>query len=188
MKRKPNSTTLSDSELVLLAKKKRSDFGLLYEKYFDQLFRFVFKKLGGIEETAGDITQLVFMKAMANLDKYEDRGFPFSSWLYRIAQNEVALFFRNEKKNYSVPIDENRISELASEADLGSNMTIEQQEELIEMLNGLEESQLEFIELRFFQALSFKEIAEIYNITEANAKMKVYRILEKIGKKWKGEK
>ena len=69
MKRKPNSTTLSDSELVLLAKKKRSDFGLLYEKYFDQLFRFVFKKLGGIEETAGDITQLVFMKAMANLDK-----------------------------------------------------------------------------------------------------------------------
>ncbi|MEJ6617516.1 MAG: RNA polymerase sigma factor [Crocinitomicaceae bacterium] len=188
MNRKPNSNIFSDAELVLLAKKKRSDFGLLYEKYFDQIFRFVFKKLGGMEDTAGDITQLVFMKAMANLDKYEDRGFPFSSWLYRIAQNEVALFFRGEKKNYSVPIDENRITELATEADIGSKMSVEQQEELVEMLNGLEEGQLEIIELRFFQELSFKEIAEIYTITESNAKMRVYRILKKIGKKWKGEK
>lgn len=188
MKTNRNRKNLSDAELVVLAKKKSADFGLLYEKYFELIFRFVFKKLGGLEDTAGDITQMVFMKAMANINKYEDRGFPFSSWLYRIAQNEVALFFRNEKKNFSVPIDESRIIELASEAELGSNMTMEQQEELIEMLNVLEESHLEIIELRFFQELSFKEISEIYNITEANAKMKVYRILEKIGKKWKGEK
>lgn len=188
MKTKRNRENLSDTELVLLAQKKSADFGLLYEKYFELIFRFVFKKLGGIEETAGDITQMVFMKAMANIHKYEDRGYPFSSWLYRIAQNEVALFFRKEKKNHAVPIDENRITELAVEAQLGASMTMEQQEELIEVLNNLEKEQLEIIELRFFQELSFKEIAEIYNITEANAKMKTYRILEKIGKKWKGEK
>lgn len=188
MKTNRNRENLSDAELVVLAKKKSADFGLLYEKYFEQIFRFVFKKLGGIEESAGDLTQLVFMKAMANINKYEDRGFPFSSWLYRIAQNEVALYFRNQKKNHSIPIDENRITELAVEAQLADSMTIEQQEELIEVLNNLEEEHLEIIELRFFQELSFKEIAEIYNITEANAKMKTYRILEKIGKKWKGEK
>lgn len=188
MKTNRNRENLSDAELVVLAKKKSANFGLLYEKYFEQIFRFVFKKLGGIEESAGDLTQLVFMKAMANINKYEDRGFPFSSWLYRIAQNEVALYFRNQKKNHSIPIDENRITELAVEAQLADSMTIEQQEELIEVLNNLEEEHLEIIELRFFQELSFKEIAEIYNITEANAKMKTYRILEKIGKKWKGEK
>lgn len=188
MKTNRNSKNLSDAELVLLAKKKSANFGLLYEKYFDLIFRFVFKKVGGIEEAAGDITQLVFIKAMANIQKYEERGFPFSSWLYRIAQNEVALFFRREKKNYNVPIDENRITELAIEAQLSSTMTIEQQEVLIEVLNNLKEEQLEIIELRFFQALSFKEIAEIYNITEANAKMRTYRILEGIGKKWKGDK
>ena len=188
LKKEKHSVQLSDSELVLLAKKKRSEFGRLYEKYFDQIFRFVFKKLGGIEDTAGDITQHVFMKAMANIGKYEERGLPFSSWLYRIAQNEVSMFFREQKKQFSVPIDENRIQALASEAEIGSYMTAEQQEELIEVLNNLEESQLDLIELRFFQEMSFKEIAEIYNITEANAKMKTYRILERIGSKWKGEK
>ena len=43
---------------------------------------------------------------------------------------------------------------------------------------------MDLIELRFFQEMSFKEIADIYSITEANAKMRVYRILEKLNKKW----
>ena len=58
-------------------------------------------------------------------------------------------------------------------------------EKLMEMINNLGQEQLDLIELRFFQELSFKEIAEIYSITEANAKMKVYRILEKMNLKWK---
>ena len=127
------------------------------------------------------------MKALANIEKYEDRGFPFSSWLYRIAQNEVNMHFRKAKKNQSVPVDENRIADLASEAEIGSYMSIEDQEQLIEMINDLDDDQMDLIELRFFQELSFKEIAEIYNITEANAKMRTYRILKRIAKKWKGE-
>lgn len=177
----------SDSQLIEMAKEDRRYFGKLYDKYFEQIFRFVFKRLGGLEDEAGDITQQVFIKAMANLDKYEDRGFPFSSWLYRIAQNEVSMFFRNNSKHYSVPVDENRIQDIASEANLSSYMSMLEQEKLIELLNELEESQLDLIELRFFQEMSFKEIAEIYNITEANAKMRTYRILERIGKKWKSE-
>lgn len=144
----------------------------------------MFKRLGGNEEVAGDITQLSFMKAMANLDKYEDRGFPFSSWLYRIAHNEVSMHFRKAKKEMKVPVDENRIQDMAQEANLSGHMSIEEQEMLIEILNSLNDEQSELIELRFFQELSFKEIADIYNITEANAKMRTYRILEKIGKVW----
>jgi len=55
-----------------------------------------------------------------------------------------------------------------------------QQEKLIDLLNNLPPDKLDLIELRFFNGLSFKEIAEIYQITEANAKMKVYRIIEKL--------
>jgi RNA polymerase sigma-70 factor (ECF subfamily) len=180
--------TLSEKELIVLAKKDSKYFGPLYDKYFDQIFRFVFKRLGGLEDVAGDLTQQAFIKAMANMEKYEDRGLPFSSWLYRIAQNEVSMYFRKQKKNYSVPVDENRIQDLASEASISGYMSIEEQELLIEILNGLDESQLELIELRFFQAMSFKKIAEIYNITEANAKMRTYRILERIAKKWGPDK
>ena len=178
---------VDEAILIAHAKKDAKYFGSLYNKYFDQIFRFIFKRLGGDEDLAGDLSQQTFMKALANIEKYEDRGFPFSSWLYRIAQNEVNMHFRKAKKNQSVPVDENRIADLASEAEIGSYMSIEDQEQLIEMINDLDDDQMDLIELRFFQELSFKEIAEIYNITEANAKMRTYRILKRIAKKWKGE-
>lgn len=181
---KRNSSELTDSELVKLAKSESRYFGVLYERYFDPIFRFVFKRVGGDEDLAGDLTQYTFIKAMANIVKYEDRGLPFCSWLYRIAQNEVSMHFRKAKKNYTVSVDENRIKDVAQEACINSYMSEEDQNKLIELINNLDESQMELIELRFFQEMSFKDIAEIYNITEANAKMRTYRILEKLGKNW----
>lgn len=184
MKKRKNIIDISESELIALAKQQSDYFGVLYDRYFEQIFRFVFKRLGGMEDTAGDITQQTFIKAMANLEKYEDRGFPFSSWLYRIAQNEVSMFFRKQKKEVYVPINENSLYELAEEAQIVVSSITEDQDVLIDILNSLEADQLDLIELRFFQSLSFKEIADIYNISEANAKMRLYRILEKLSKKW----
>lgn len=184
LRRTTDIAKLSESQIIALAKKKKRYFGVLYDRYFDQIFCFVFKRLGGNEEVAGDLTQQTFIKAMAHLDKYEDRGLPFTSWLYRIAQNEVSMFFRQQKKSYSVSIDEGRLMDMAGEANLSNHMSMEDQERLIEAINGLKQEHQDLIELRFFQELSFKEIAEIYDITEANAKMRTYRILEKIGKMW----
>jgi len=63
-------------------------------------------------------------------------------------------------------------------------MSIEEQEKLMVHLNNLTDKNSDLIELRFFQELSFKEIAAIYGITEANAKMRIYRVLEKMKKNW----
>lgn len=179
-----NRKNLSESEVIELAKKDAYYFGQLYEQYFEQIYRFTFKRLGGNEEVAGDLTQQTFIKAMANLDRYEDRGLPFCSWLYRIAQNEVSMFFRAQKKSQTVDIDERTFKSLCSETNLDGYMSMEEQEKLVELLNEMEQEHLDLIELRFFQGLSFKEIADIYTITEPNAKMRVYRILEKLNKKW----
>lgn len=184
MFRRKNTVNLTESEVIQLAKKQQDYFGLLYDKYFELIFRFVFKRLGGNEDLAGDITQQTFMKAMANIEKYEDRGFPFSSWLYRIAQNEVMMYFREQKKHVTVEIEERSVLDLMEEANISTAMSQDEQEQLMAILNGMEQEHLDLIELRFFQTLSFKEIADIYSITEANAKMKIYRILEKLNKKW----
>jgi RNA polymerase sigma-70 factor, ECF subfamily len=178
-------STLSEAEIIDLARSDKKYFGMLYERYFDQIFRFVYMRLGGQEDLAGDLTQQTFIKAMTHMNRYEDRGFSFGSWLYRIAQNEVSMHFRKSKKNQEVPVDEGRIKDLADEVDCSGQMSIEDQEKLIEFINELEQEQQDLIELRFFQQFSFKEIADIYNITEANAKMRTYRILERIAKKWK---
>ena len=188
MFKKKNRTQLSDSELVKLAKVKRADFGVLYERYFDAIFRFIFKRIGGDEASTGDLTQQTFMKAMASLEKYEDRGLPFCSWLYRIAQNEVNLFFRANKKDFTLEIEDKQVLHILDEANLGNYMSIEDQEKLVLKLNELPQENRDLIELRFFQDLSFKEIADIYTITEANAKMRIYRILEKMNTNWKENK
>ena len=161
------------------SKEDKKYFGFLYEKYFQQIFVFIFKKVQN-EDLSGDICSKTFIKAMMNIDKYEDRGSPFSSWLYRIASNEVNLFFRAQKKEVTVQINENQVTTLAQEIDLGNN-----EENLHLILNKMEDLPLEksqLIEMRFFEELSFKEIGSIFDITEASAKMRVYRVIESLKK------
>jgi len=76
------------------------------------------------------------------------------------------------------------VTDLFEEAHIVQSMSQDDQEKLIDLLNHMDQEQLDLIELRFFQEMSFKEIADIYAISEANAKMRVYRILEKLNKKW----
>lgn len=183
-----NKKKLTDIELVELSKRNQKHFGELYERYFDTIFRFIFKRLGGNEELASDLTQQTFIKAMGNIFKYEDRGLPFSSWLFRIAQNEVNLYFRSSKKETAIELSEKQVNSIIETAEISNSISEETQETLIKKLQELNQDHLDLIELRFFQELSFKEIAEIYDITEANAKMKIYRILEKIKLNWSSEK
>lgn len=173
---------MSDLELIEASKKDSNYFGELYDRYFEQIYVFIFKQVGGREDVAGDIAQSTFLKAMGNISRYEDRGFPFTSWLYRIASNETKLFFRKNKGTITVAINESTLYEILDEAGVDAEERGEKVAFVIDHLNKLKEKDLEIIELRFFQNMSFKEIARIFEITEANAKMKTYRILERIQK------
>lgn len=170
-----------DQQLVLLAQKDRNAFGLIYEKYFERIYLFAYKRVQD-EAKAGDICQEAILKAMFNIEKYENRGAPFTAWLYRIASNEVNLFFRKSKKILSVEIQEKDLKDIMVEISL---QKIDDQDKLISALNSLKPEHSEIIDLRFFMRYSYKEIAEFYNITEANAKMRVYRILDRLKKGWK---
>lgn len=135
-------------------------------------------------DDTGDICQTAMLKAMMNLPKYEDRGFPFSAWLYRIASNEVNLYFRKQKKNGFIEIKETHIVDLMSEVEIVNSNSIDTQEQLLLILESLKPKESELIEMRFFFKYSFKEIADFYNISEANAKMRLYRIIDKLKTKW----
>lgn len=172
-----------DLKLVKLAKEDKRAFSLLYEKYFEKIFLFIFKRVQD-EAASGDICQETMLKAMFNIDKYEDRGVPFSAWIYRIASNEVNLYFRKSAKVKTVEIQEKHVKEILIEISVHDLSNEEEQERLIKALNSLEPEQSEIIDLRFFMGYSFKEIAEFYGITEPNAKMRVYRILERLKKGW----
>lgn len=155
-------------------------FRPLYKRYYDQIFRFVFRRTAD-KNLSGDICSQVFLKAMQRLDKYQYKGVPFSAWLYRIASNEVTQHFRNTKKNRVVSIDDHRIDDMVDDMEYTDMEALRQL--MIRALDQLKETDLQLIEMRFFEQRPFKEIADILHITESNAKVKTYRILDRLKKK-----
>ena len=143
----------------------------------EKIFIFIVKKTKD-EELTGDLTSQVFLNALLNIKKYEDRGFPFSSWLYMIASNEVNLHYRKNKKVNEVEIQEKDVIHLLD--DIQSINTIEHQEKLVEAMNQLKENDMLLVEMRYFEKKSFKEIGEILQIIHGAAKIKLYRSVEKL--------
>jgi RNA polymerase sigma-70 factor (ECF subfamily) len=164
---------------INLAKNDSMCFAPLYEKYYDQIFRYIFQRVDTVE-TAEDITSQVFLKAINKLDSYEYRGLPFGSWLYRIAKSELYQSFRNNQAVRTVNIDTVHLYEMVEvfQEDT-SQLKLAQ---LLNSMNKLKEIEIQLLELRFFEKRSFKEISQIMSITENNAKVKCFRILIKLKK------
>lgn len=161
------------------AKSDPRSFGPLYRKYHEQIFRYIYQRMDD-EETAFDITSQVFIKAMKNLNKYEYRGVPFSSWLYRIAKSELYQSFRDRKASRTVCVESMHLFEMIEEME--EEDSSENKNKLFSCLGLLKEDDLQLIEMRFFEKRSYREIGEILDITENNAKVKSFRAVEKLKK------
>ncbi|MEM6265512.1 MAG: sigma-70 family RNA polymerase sigma factor [Bacteroidota bacterium] len=168
---------LQEKQQIESARKDRRKFSVLYERYYEQVFLFIFKRAGE-EDLTADICSQVFMKAMLGLPKYTFQGVPFSAWLYRIAINEVNQYFRQSQKQRMVSIESAGLRHLAAEVEPDAPQRDIQ--EVVPLLEKLSPDELQLIELRYFEQLPFKEIAAIYNITENNAKVRTYRLLQKM--------
>tara|TARA_X000000368_G_C23004888_1_gene700674 strand:- start:275 stop:862 length:588 start_codon:yes stop_codon:yes gene_type:complete len=166
-----------EKDYIEAAQKDPSNFGFLYDKYYDSVFRFVFQRTAD-EHTAHDITSEVFFKALKNIQKYQFRGLPFSSWLLRVAQNETMAFFRKNTKRRVVKLKSDHLENLIEKIE--EDHLEEFKPQLIHALKGLKESDLQLIEMRFFEGRAFKEIADITEKKESAVKMKLYRILDKL--------
>src|SRR5579872_2358553 len=112
-----------------------SAFGSLYDYYQPKIYRFVLIKVGRREE-AEDLTHEVFKNAWQSIGSYKNLGFPFSSWLYRIARNQIVDFYRSKKEEASIDkIDpEYFISPASIHLDLGVKMEIERVRAAIQKL------------------------------------------------------
>lgn len=168
-----------EQEQITAAKKNPALFEPLYNKYYEQVFRFCYQRLDD-KETAFDVTSQVFLKAMTNLHKYEYRGVPFGSWLFRIAYSEVNQLYRNNKAMRTLNVETDRLADMMDE--MKEEGREEQIELMIDKLALLEADDLSLIEMRFFEKRAFKEIGDILGITENNAKVKTYRALDKLRK------
>ncbi len=175
---------MKDEEQLLIEKAKNGDgaaFGKLYDLHLAKIYRFVFLKVQR-KQDAEDITQQVFSSAWQNIANYEFKGFPFSSWLYRIAGNAVIDFYRTSKPNISIdqvpeeffsesPGDEDRID---TAIDIGVVKVA---------LAKLETDQQNVLLMKFVEELSNGEIAEIMGKTEGAVRVIQHRALKQLKEK-----
>ena len=151
--------------LVKKAKTRDPDaFGMLYDEYVDQIFRYVYYKVGNLTESQ-DLTGQTFLKAFENIDSYEMRDVAFSSWLYRIAHNLVVDFFRRESKRESVPIDDQPPTASPSGNPVELVLADLESERLYKAMHKLTHNQREVLVLKFIDNLSNAQVAEIMGIS-----------------------
>ena len=155
-----------------------SAFGLLYDYYQSKIYRFIVLKVGRSEE-AEDLTHQVFLNAWQNIKNYKGRGFPFSSWLYRIARNLVIDHYRTLKETASV--DQIDPEYFAAPATI--HFDIDNKSRIGEVrlaISKLDPDYQDVIIMRFVEELSIKESAEALGKSEGAVKLMQYRALKKL--------
>ncbi|SFT46561.1 RNA polymerase sigma-70 factor, ECF subfamily [Algoriphagus locisalis] len=165
--------------LIQQAKSDPAHFRVLYDLYFEEILRFIVRRVGEVEQ-AKDLSQQVFLKALLGLKTYVYKDIPFSSYLYRIAANECHQYFRDSTKVRFVTMDVEIQASLFSELEQESNSRESDLTLLKKALDGVSDQELLLIELRFFEKRGFKEIGFILNVTENLAKVRTYRLLKKL--------
>lgn len=168
---------MQELQWIKRAKEDPRSFEPLYNKYYEQIFRYIYQRMDD-KEMAHDITSQVFLKALNNIQKYEYRGVPFASWLYRIAKSELYQSFRDEKATRTVNVETVSLHDMIDDSQ--EDMSEEKRAILLKAIGELGEDEVQMIEMRFFEKRSFKEIGDILEITENNAKVKAHRIIQKM--------
>src|SRR5947209_18862933 len=77
-------------------------FAELYNTYVDKIYKYVFYKVGNASD-AEDLCEQVFLKAWEAIGRYRWCGYPFSSWLYKLAHNLVVDHYRGRRE--ALPLD-----------------------------------------------------------------------------------
>ena len=179
---------IEEKELVERARRDPEVFGKLYDQYYSQIFNYVLRRVANIE-IAQDITSEAFFKALKNLRQFHWRNVPFSSWLYRIATNQITDYFRGGKQEM-FSLEE--ISEPISNSSLSVETEVIEAEEELEKhedflilhqsISRLPLKYQEVITLKFFENKQIKEIGEILGKREGTIKSLLHRGLKKLKK------
>lgn len=155
-------------------------FGLLYDFYMPRIYRFVLFRVSHREE-AEDLTHQTFLKAWEHIETYEPRGYPFSSWLYKIARNTVIDNHRRSKPQLSI---ESIAPELLIEkSSQGQEMEVRLEwDRLLTGIQELKEIEQDVLIMRFVDDLTHKEVAKAIDKSEGATKVIQHRALRNLKK------
>ena len=150
-------------------------FGVLYDRYHVQIFRFVYLKVQSREE-AEDLTHQSFLHAWQNIKEYTQRGIPISSWFYRIARNKIIDHYRTQKQLVSLEFAPELQSPDESHQEL---MDLKfSSEKIMKAIVALKPEYQDVIIMRFVEELSPKETAIVMKKSSVAVRILQHRAIK----------
>ncbi|MCD6291160.1 MAG: sigma-70 family RNA polymerase sigma factor [Anaerolineae bacterium] len=162
--------------LVERAKTDPKAFGELYERYVNRIYNYIYYRVGDPSD-AEDLTARTFFRALDHIDRYVDRGIPFSAWLYRIAHNLVANWHRDRSRHKMVSLE--GLLRLSAPGDSPEREAErnEERDALLAAIRRLPPDRQQLLILKFGEHLSNYEIGQIMGRTEGAIKSLYHRTL-----------
>lgn len=177
----------NERRLIERAKTYPLAFGELFDRHYDAVYRYLLHRTANVE-LARDIASDTFHIALRKFWMFRWQQVPFSAWLFRIATNEVNVYFRKHKNFKTTRIEDfvDRLTDESSSADfdlLQSERELHQKADFVklhESISLLKPNYQAVITLRFFENKSIPEIAEILGKPEGTVKSLLHRALEQL--------
>lgn len=181
---------MTEIELLNKIKSNPDDFSELFKLYYKPIFGYILRRTGDFDDTA-DIASDTFFKAFRHINNFSYKGISVKVWLYRIATNEVNMYFRQKQKHNSVferADFENKsmFNNFLHEDKKELEMELQKHDQFLQVLNGLKTLPIKYqevISLKYFEGKDNREIVEILNINEGTLKSLLSRGLEKLREK-----
>ena len=168
--------TRDESLLIEQAKSDPGAFGLLYENYLQKIYNYVYYRTGNHHD-AEDLTAKTFQRAMKHISRYEQRGVPFSAWLYRIAHNVVANWHRDQSRRKVVALDELVLYQRWQQSPEGLVEENEEKRELLKAIRRLPADRQQLLILKFVEGMSNEATGQIMGRSEGAIKSLYHRTL-----------
>lgn len=151
-------------------------FSFLYERYVARIYNYIYYRTG-IPHEAEDLTERVFMRALGRITSYQNQGVPFSAWLYRIAHNLVANWYRDRQRRQEVSLEDYNAVTPPSDHPEAHIVASQETEGLLKIVRTLPQDRQMVVILKFVEHMSNAEIAVIMNRSESAIKSLYHRTL-----------
>src|SRR5664279_1476063 len=181
---------MDENDLINRIRKNPESFSELFKLYYRPIFGYVLRRTGNFDDTA-DIAAETFLKAFQHIHKFRYTGIAVKVWLYRIATNEINMYFRHRQKHDSLFERFNEEDKIIFDSYMSDDRKeieaeLHRHEQFLSILRELKKLPVKYqevISLRYFEGKENKEIIEILDINEGTLKSLLSRGLEKLRKK-----
>ena len=171
-------TTITDNEilhLILNSGEQNKGYRLLVSKYKEKLYWHI-RRMVNDHEDADDVLQNTFIKVIKNLGQFQQQAALYT-WLYRIATNECLNFIKNKKNINQETIESTAVFYMRAQDETDGDFVLNK---LHEAINLLPEKQKLVFNLRYYDEMSYQDIADITDTSVGALKASYHHAAKKI--------